>query len=81
MRNAQFEIMHNLPHVLVIKDIGPWDQYPTVTNDAEGVVKRLVADGYLTNGQHLVCIDSNGDTDQLLVKDGEFAGFALDTCT
>lgn len=75
-RSAQFKIIHNFAHVLVIKDIGPWDRYLTVTNDAESVVKRLVAAGHLTCGQQLVCIDSEGEADQLLVKDGKFSGFA-----
>ena len=60
---------------LIIKDIGPWDQCLTVTNDAEDVVKRLVVVGLLPEGRRLFCIDSEGDTGELLVSDGRFAGF------
>jgi len=61
---------------LVIKDVGPWDQHPTVTNDAENVVQSLVAQGYLPGGRRLLYYDSDGRLDELLVKDGQFVGFA-----
>jgi hypothetical protein len=36
---------------LVLRDLGPWDQRPTITNDAEQVVRTLVALGRLTDGR------------------------------
>lgn len=57
---------------VLIKDLGPWDKYMTVTNAAEWVVDELAP---MLNGRELHYIDSEGDLDQLLVKDGKFAGF------
>src|SRR5262245_33124996 len=48
---------------LVIRDLGPWDQYRTVTNDAEHVVKELTQQGYLYPGRRLIYIDSEGERD------------------
>jgi len=78
MRSANFTIVHreSTPDRLVIRDEGPWDRHPTVTNDAENVVASLVADGYLPPGRKLLYYDSDGRLDQLLVRDGRFAGFA-----
>jgi hypothetical protein len=78
-REAQYLIIEDdfaRSSPLVIQDVGPWDQHLTVTNDAEGVVERLVESGELSPGRRLFCIDSNGDKDELVVKDGRFAGFA-----
>lgn len=61
---------------LVLKDLGPWDRYPTITNDAESVVERLLSTGDLAPEQRLFYFDSDGHLDEILVKDGRFAGFA-----
>ena len=63
-------------HPLVIRDVGPWDRHPTVTNDAEAVVEELVSAGCLPPGRRLLYIDSEGRKDELLVEDGRFAGFS-----
>ena len=79
MRRANYVITEDdflQKEPLVIKDMGPWDEHPSVTNYAEGVVAELVAQGHLNNGRRLYCIDSSGDMDELLVKDGIFDGFA-----
>ena len=60
---------------LVIEDCGPWDRHPTVTNDAEWVVADLVAAGLLPPGRRLFYYDSEGAMDEILVRDGRFAGF------
>lgn len=60
---------------LVIRDIGPWDRYRTVTNDAEAVVEALVKAGRLPEGRRLLYFDSEGDLDEIIVKNGKFAGF------
>lgn len=53
---------------MVIRDIGPWDKYPSVTNDVEAVVKFL----NLCNlgDRKLFYYDSEGDLDEI-VHDGE----------
>ena len=79
-REANYIIIGNDRHYpetpLVIKDVGPWDQHPTVTNDAENVVRNLVAEGHLPEGRRLFYFDSDGRLDEILVKDGQFVGFA-----
>ena len=61
---------------LVIRDVGPWDQHLTVTNDAESVVEELLCSHHLRPGQRLFYYDTEGQLDELVVKDGKFAGFA-----
>jgi hypothetical protein len=75
MRRAQYLIMpdESNDEQLVIRDLGPWNHFPTVTNDAENVVADLA--GQL-NGRKLLYYDSNGRLDELLVRDGRFVGFA-----
>lgn len=72
-RFANYRIVEDLPTVLCIQDIGPWHMFPTVTNDADSVVEELAPK---LNGRRLEYYDSEGNRDQLLVKDGKFAGFA-----
>lgn len=74
----QFTICDNesTDDCLVIQDIGR-DNDMSVTNDAEAVVARLVAQGYLPPGRRLEYYDSEGHRDELLVEDGKFAGFKL----
>lgn len=61
---------------LVIKDVGPWDSHPTITNDAEAVVEELAAKGHLPDGRRLFYIDSEGAEDELVHEHGRFVGFA-----
>jgi len=60
---------------LVIRDVGPWSKHRTVTNDVREVVKRLVYLGCLPIGRELFYHDNYGHLDQILIEDGEFAGF------
>lgn len=62
--------------ILTIRDVG----YPTcctVTNDAEAVVDELVQEGRLPKGWRLCYFDSEGELDEILVKNGKFAGFKV----
>jgi len=70
---ARFDIVKETEEYIIIQDLGPWDVHYTVTNDAEQVVKRLAS--HLA-GRRLFYMDSAGETDELLVRDGEFVGFA-----
>jgi hypothetical protein len=49
----------------------------TVSNAAEEVVEELVRSGQLSEGLRLFYYDSEGVLDEILVKDGNFAGFAF----
>lgn len=76
-RVAKFIIVHDDLDEVIIKDIGEWDTTPTITNTADEVVKELAP---ILAGRRLLYIDSDGKTDQLLIKDGKFDGFlSLDT--
>jgi len=61
--------------VLLIRDVGPHDRHPTVTNDADGVVKRLYAHGWLQDGKRLEYIDSQGNRDEIKHENGRFVTF------
>lgn len=63
------------PDVLLIKDVGHAQGMPTVTNDAEAVVATLVESGELGR-RRLRYVDSDGATDEMLVRRGRFVGFA-----
>jgi hypothetical protein len=73
MKTANYRIIEQTEAYVLIKDIGPWNKHPSVTNDAENVVAELVP---MLRGRRLEYIDSEGQRDQLLVKDGQFAGYA-----
>lgn len=76
MRKAMFQIVKDKPgHPLVIRDVGPWDTFPTVTNAAEGVVSDLFAMKKLEDGRRLWCYDSDGELSELLIQNKEFSGF------
>lgn len=70
--SANFKIVEDTPEHLIIRDIGPWNRHPTVTNDAENVVKSLVP---ILNGRKLLYFDSEGELDELVVVGSKFAGF------
>jgi len=74
MREPRFEVLSETKDCVLIRDIGPWDKHPTVTNAAERVVELLAP---MLRGRRLEYYDSGGYRDQLLVKDGKFAGFGL----
>lgn len=70
---ANIELVTRTAKYVVIRDVGPWDKHPTVTNDAEGVVQRMAA---VLDGRRLLYFDSEGRLDELVVRDGKFAWFA-----
>ena len=73
MRKPNYIIVQETEELVLIRDVGPWDQHSTVTNMAEEVVLELVP---MLDGRRLEYYDSDGRRDQLLVRDGKFAGFA-----
>jgi hypothetical protein len=62
---------------LIIRDVGPWDKHPSVTNDAEGVIAELHLSGHLPADRRLLYYDSEGRLDEIVLDAaGSFAGFA-----
>jgi len=78
MRSTNYRIIEDDEKMiapLIIQDMGPWDEFLTVTNGAEDVVEELVKMGRLPAGRRLYYYDSEMILDELMVKDGKFAGF------
>lgn len=73
MNAATYEIVRWSEDCVLIKDTGQHDKQLTITNDAERVVAALSP---MLQGRRLEYLDSEGNRDQLLVRDGQFAGFA-----
>lgn len=74
MRNqARFRVLICARSYILLLDLGPWDQHPTVTNDAESVVTRVA---HMLGGRKLLYLDSAGELGELKTRGGEFAGFA-----
>lgn len=71
-RGARFRITSFEPDRIVIRDVGPWSKHKTITNDAEGVIKRLDP----APGQRVFYYDSEGNLDELVHEDGKFVRFA-----
>lgn len=72
MSEPKYVIVKDSPDLLVIRDVGPWDKHPTVTNAVEIVVQQL-ADRL--NGRRLQYYDSEDERDEIIVEHGRFAGF------
>lgn len=72
--DANYAVVEDTPKRFVIKDLGPWDAYPTITNDAEGVVKRVYP---MLEGRRLFYYDSEGNLGEIIVDQdfGRFLGF------
>jgi hypothetical protein len=72
--HANFQIVENTATSLTIEDLGPWDVYLTVTNDAEWVVKQVAS---ILDGRRLFYRDSEGGMDEIVVEQGRFSGFRV----
>ena len=74
MNHAKFTIDRDRTDTsfLTIRDEGPWDKHPTITNDAAWVVSQLLD---RLHGRRLRYIDSESILDELVVQNGKFAGF------
>ncbi len=77
MNRASYEVVEDRAgEPLVIRDVGPWDEHPSVTNAAEEVVEELFAAGKLPEGRRLFYFDSEGEQDELVHEGGVFKRFA-----
>lgn len=69
---AEWELVSSNEQQIVIRDVGH-RRAKSVTNDVENVVADLLP---ALRGRRLFYIDSMDRIDEILVKDGRFAGFA-----
>jgi len=67
-RQALFEVVVEASRYLVIRDVGDWNEQLTITNDAEGVVRRLGLTGMIHGGMRLFYYDSGGELDELVFR-------------
>jgi hypothetical protein len=71
-----FDILSDVPdQPLVIRDVGPWDRYPTITNGIEDVVTQLYHLGRLRPGRRFLYVDSDGILTEALHAEGRFTGY------
>lgn len=61
--------------MLVIKDVGPWNAFMTVTNAADKTCAELWNGGLLRGGRRLLYYDSLGQLGEIIHKDGVFVCF------
>lgn len=73
MRHASFSVEFDGKEALILRDLGPWSEYPTITNDAEWVVEQVAP---ALAGRALFYVDSLGELTRLVVKNNRFAGFS-----
>lgn len=70
---VNYRIISVTSEIVTIEDLGPWDQYMTVTNGAEFVISELTP---LLGTRRLLYVDSEGNMDELLHNgEGKFEGF------
>lgn len=74
MNGSNYRVVHWDAEKVVLKDLGPWDRHPTVTNDAEQVVADMA---YLVGGRRLLYYDSEGELTELRHEGAKFTGFAF----
>lgn len=74
---ARTEVAIDRFSAVILRDLGPWDRHPSVTNDAEAVVASLAANWL--GGRRLLYVDTDGRVDELTysIVDGRatFTGF------
>lgn len=81
-RNAKYKVMlgagpgvtHARPLVMIDKG-APWDDCPTITNDAEWVIADLHAKGMIGESRRVLYVDSDGNLAALLHTGARFDGF------
>jgi hypothetical protein len=73
--SANYYVQKETKTSVVLVDIGPWDKHPTITNDAENVVRELVKGKILTPDKRLFYYDSDNNLDEITHENGKFTGF------
>ena len=86
MKHANFVVREVHADRVIIQDVGPWHEHPTITTDAEDVVRRMVRGVedrqlpgdpiFQLGNRRLFYYDSEGNLDELVVADSRFVRFA-----
>ena len=74
-RKANYLIEVLTAERIVLRDVGPWDKYMTITNAADTVIEEVEQQIGIGN-RRVFYTDSEGEWTELLVEGGRFAGFA-----
>jgi hypothetical protein len=74
MNEAAFEVVEEDAGKVVLRDVGPWSQHPTITNDAEQVVEKMAA---RVGCRRLLYYDSEGELTELVHDGPRFVRFAF----
>lgn len=73
MSRVNYTIETETAYHVIIRDVGPWDQYMTVTNGPEIVILELAG---MLKGRNLFYYDSEGQLDQIQYDGKQFIRFA-----
>lgn len=74
MKTANFSIVSRTDHYVRLQDLGPWDEYLTITNAAEWVIDQLHHYHDIKDKQ-VFYMDSDNKTSTLLHdNEGNFIG-------
>lgn len=76
MISANFRVLFTSDDIVVIKDIGPWSVFATVTNSVENVVSNLAYLNVIKNTTRLFYIDSDNYPGEILLSHMRYNGFA-----
>jgi len=60
---ANYCVLESNGYFVALKDLGPWDKYPTITNSAEEVIAKMYEDGI--KDQRIIYFDSENDLTEL----------------
>jgi hypothetical protein len=75
MRRPNYTVLTSRKDFLILQDVGPWDQFPTITNGAEQVVKECHEDAG-RRGKRILYVDSEGELSELVHDfQGKFVDF------
>jgi len=78
MMKSNFRIPKITPDVVELIDLGPWNRYQTVTNDAEAVVEYLHSKQMIQPQTQIIYQDSDGEWGELFHDGvGNFTGFGF----
>jgi hypothetical protein len=62
---ANYRVVLSIQDFVLLEDVGPHDEWLTVTNAADVVVRELVSQGKLQLGQRLFYVDSMNQMDEI----------------